>query len=235
MCIARTAPSLYEQTCWPHGTGPWGRRIRPWHTHTHTHTHTHIYIYMYIYIYIHLHVYKSTSVSIHKYVITCWPHGTGPWGRRIRPLRGGRTWAPWSPTVSCARAARLAARGSCQPRRQENETQGSRVCVRNGQFKVPCAPKWFDLEFPILKTTKLGVGVNPNAEQFVGLANREVRRETGHTHKHTIRTTPHNTRHAKNNTTHDHTRNPPPPNPTFQPKRKETKGSCVRHKLISGL
>jgi len=32
-----------------------------------------------------------------------------------------------------------------------------------------------------------------------------LRRETGHTHKHTTRTNPHNTRHGKNNTTNNHT------------------------------
>jgi len=37
-----------------------------------------------------------------------------------------------------------------------------------------------------------------------------VRRETGLTHKHTTRTTPHNTRHDKNNSTNDHTKNHPP-------------------------
>jgi len=39
---------------------------------------------------------------------------------------------------------------------------------------------------------------------------RKVRKETGHTHKHTTPTPPHNTRHDKNNTTDDHTKNHPP-------------------------
>ena len=34
-----------------------------------------------------------------------------------------------------------------------------------------------------------------------------MRRETGHTHKHTTRITPHNTRYDQNNTTNDHTKN----------------------------
>jgi len=44
----------------------------------------------------------------------------------------------------------------------------------------------------------------------VAIAPNGIKRETGHTHKHTTRTTP-NTRHDKNSTTNDHTKKEPPP------------------------
>ena len=59
----------------------------------------------------------------------------------------------------------------------------------------------------VLQTHELLELLDLNLEDVDRLVKLPVRRETGHTHKHTTRRTLYNTRHAKNNTTNDHTKN----------------------------